>query len=105
MDAHISTSSMFPPNSVVSNHDVAVVLNNLYKKTPLQTTFSGNFLALMNNDGDATGSALVPQRFTLRAALDFFLDFRFETIRRKSAFQLSKVEARSHIVDGLLVQE
>ena len=72
-----------------------VVQNNLYKKTPLQTTFSGNFLALM-------GSGTVPQRFTLRGALDCFLDFRFETIRRKSAFQLRKVESRAHIVDGLL---
>jgi len=74
----------------------AVVLNNLYKKTALQTSFSGNFLALM-------GEGTVPQRFTLRSALDCFLDFRFETIRRRSAFQLRKVEARAHIVDGLLL--
>ena len=51
--------------------------NNLFKKTPLQTSFSGNFLALM-------GSGTVPQRFTLRSALDCFLDFRFTTIRRKA---------------------
>lgn len=90
----------------------SVVLNNLYKKTQLQSTFSGNFLALMtktttkgstptgdstttsnNSDKDdeesdtnaaatASSAALVPQRFTLRQALDCFLDFRFETIRR-----------------------
>jgi DNA gyrase subunit A len=77
----------------------AVVLNNLYKKTPLQTTFSGNFLALMTN---ADSGTLVPQRFTLRQALDCFLDFRFATIRRKSRFQLEKVQARAHIVQGLL---
>ena len=69
--------------------------NNLYKKTSLQSQFSGNFLALM-------GSGTVPQRFTLRSALDCFLDFRFDTIRRRSAFQLGKVESRAHIVDGLL---
>jgi DNA gyrase subunit A len=74
----------------------AVVLNNLYKKTPLQTSFSGNFLALM-------GEGTVPQRFTLRSALDCFLDFRFDTIRRRSAFQLRKVEARAHIVEGLIM--
>ena len=74
----------------------AVVLNNLYKKTALQTSFSGNFLALM-------GEGTVPQRFTLRSALDCFLDFRFDTIRRRSAFQLRKVEGRAHIVDGLLL--
>jgi DNA gyrase subunit A len=80
----------------------AVVLNNLYKKTPLQTTFSGNFLALMTTNRDSS-SSLVPQRFTLRQAMDCFLDFRFETIRRKSQFQLTKVNARSHIVAGLLM--
>lgn len=77
----------------------SVVLNNLYKKTPLQTTFSGNFLAIMSSK---ERGALVPQRFTLRQALDCFLDFRFDTIRRKSRFQLGKVEGRTHIVDGLL---
>jgi len=77
----------------------AVVLNNLYKKTALQTSFSGNFLSLMTTDE----GALTPQRFTLREALDCFLDFRFETIRRKTAHQLEKVKARAHIVDGLLM--
>jgi DNA gyrase subunit A len=48
------------------------------------------------------GSGTVPKRFTLRNALECFLDFRFETIRRKTAHQLSKVVARAHIVDGLL---
>jgi DNA gyrase subunit A len=80
----------------------AVVLNNLYKKTSLQTSFSGNFLALMGADND-DDAALTPKRFTLREALDCFLDFRFKTMRRKSAYQLSKVEARMHIVDGLLL--
>lgn len=74
----------------------AVVQNNLMKKTPLQTTFSGNFLALF-------GNGMVPQRFTLREALDCFLDFRFQTIRNKCNFQMDKVESRAHIVDGLLM--
>ncbi|KAL3796886.1 hypothetical protein HJC23_008839 [Cyclotella cryptica] len=74
----------------------AVVQNNLLKKTALESTFSGNFLALF-------GSGTVPQRFTLREALDCFLDFRFQTIRNKCIFQLDKVENRAHIVDGLLV--
>lgn len=77
----------------------SIVLNNLYKKTPLQTTFSGNFLAIMSSKEKG---ALVPQRFTLRQALDCFIDFRFETIRRKARHQLGKVEGRAHIVDGLL---
>lgn len=53
--------------------NAAVVLNNLWKTTSLQTTFSGNFLALRHG-----GTA--PGRFTLREALDEFLDFRFETV-------------------------
>mmetsp|Transcript_24590 Transcript_24590/g.67870 ORF Transcript_24590/g.67870 Transcript_24590/m.67870 type:complete len:702 (+) Transcript_24590:268-2373(+) len=103
-----------------------IVLANLYKKTKLQTSFSGNFLALMKprstasdeaasssfrdreveDDDDTTQKksfALTPQRFTLRESLDYFLDFRFETIRRKTTHQLGKVRARIHIVDGLLL--
>jgi DNA gyrase subunit A len=79
----------------------AVVLNNLYKKTSLQTSFSGNFLAIMPSDEDA--ETLTPRRFTLREALDCFLDFRFKTIRRKTAFQSEKVKKRAHIVEGLLI--
>lgn len=78
-----------------------IVLNNLYKKTQLQSSFSGNFLALLPSEDD--DEALKPQRFTLREALDCFLDFRFKTIRRKTANQLEKVEKRAHIVDGLLI--
>ncbi|KAL3926184.1 MAG: hypothetical protein SGBAC_013574, partial [Bacillariaceae sp.] len=78
-----------------------IVLNNLYKKTQLQTSFSGNFLALFPSKDDE--DALKPQRFTLRESLDCFLDFRFKTIRRKTANQLEKVEKRSHTVDGLLI--
>lgn len=74
----------------------AVVQNNLLKKTSLQTSFSGNFLALF--DGGT-----VPQRFTLRRALDCFLDFRFQTIRNKCQFQLDKADNRAHIVDGLMM--
>jgi len=89
----------------------AIVLANLYKKTTLQTSFSGNFLALFESSEDRSdhsntvndgGSSLTPKRFTLREALDCFLDFRFKTVRRKASFQLDKVEARMHIVEGLL---
>ena len=96
----------------------AVVLNNLYQKTPLQTSFSGNFLALMtksNGEEDnshkdiddsktkqSNNDILVPKRFTLRQGLDCFLDFRFLTVRRKSRYHLSRVKARTHIVEVLL---
>jgi DNA gyrase subunit A len=83
----------------------AVVLNNLYKKTSLQTVFSGNFLALMSSNNNSSGTAsnvIGPQRFTLRQALETFLQFRFDTIRRKSKFQYTKVTSRAHLVNGLL---
>jgi DNA gyrase/topoisomerase IV subunit A len=54
------------------------------KKTQLQSSFSGNLLAI-GADG------LQPQRFTLRGLLTSFLDFRFRTVRRRTAFELGKV--------------
>ncbi|CAM9092331.1 unnamed protein product [Pylaiella littoralis] len=72
-----------------------VVENNLFKKTQLQTSFSGNMLAL-GSDGTK------PHRFVLRAAIQSFVDFRFTTVRRRSAFELGKVRAREHIVQGML---
>ena len=73
----------------------SVVQNNLYKKTQLQTTFSGNSLALVN-DGKQ------PQRITLRENLDIFIKFRFETVRRRSSNQLEKLKTRDHVVLGLM---
>jgi len=73
----------------------SVVQNNLYKKTQLQTTFSGNSLALVN-DGKQ------PQRITLRENLDIFIKFRFETLRRRSSNQLEKLKTRDHVVLGLI---
>jgi len=49
------------------------------------------------------GSGTLPVRFTLRSALDCFLDFRFTIIRRKAQHQIDKVLSRAHIVDGLLL--
>lgn len=72
-----------------------VVENNLFKKTQLQTSFSGNMLAL-GNDGNK------PHRFSLRVALQSFIDFRFSTVRRRASYELSKVKARDHIVQGML---
>jgi DNA gyrase subunit A len=80
----------------------AVVLNNLFQKTSLQKSFSGNFLALMNSNNDGASSSLKPERFTLRSSLDCFLRFRFETLRRKTQHQLKKEASRAHILQGLL---
>ncbi|MBO8206556.1 DNA gyrase subunit A [Prochlorococcus marinus XMU1406] len=71
-----------------------VVLNNLFKLTPLQNNFSANILALVKGE---------PTTLSLRKMLDVFLDFRVETIRRRTRFLLKKAEERDHIVKGLLL--
>eukprot|EP00531_Pseudo-nitzschia_arenysensis_P009196 CAMPEP_0116122228 /NCGR_PEP_ID=MMETSP0329-20121206/4105_1 /TAXON_ID=697910 /ORGANISM="Pseudo-nitzschia arenysensis, Strain B593" /LENGTH=759 /DNA_ID=CAMNT_0003616067 /DNA_START=11 /DNA_END=2291 /DNA_ORIENTATION=- len=83
----------------------SIILANLYKKSKLQLIFNGNMVSLMKpKDSEKSNSgAMVPQRFTLRESLDYFLDFRFETIRRKTKHQLGKVQSRIHILDGLLL--
>jgi DNA gyrase subunit A len=70
-----------------------VVLNKLYKMTTLQTTFSVNFLALV--DG-------VPRQLTLQKALQHYIDHQVEVITRRTQYRLRKAEARAHIVEGLL---
>ena len=71
-----------------------VVLNNLYKQTPLQATFGANMLALVNGE---------PQLLTLREFLQVFLDFRIETITRRTQYKLRKAQERDHLLQGLLV--
>ncbi|EKQ69602.1 DNA gyrase subunit A [Leptolyngbyaceae cyanobacterium JSC-12] len=71
-----------------------VVLNNLYKQTPLQANFGANMLALVNGE---------PQLLTLSQFLHVFLDFRVETITRRTQYQLRKAQERDHILQGLLV--
>jgi DNA gyrase subunit A len=71
-----------------------VVLNNLYKQTPLQTNFGANMLALVNSR---------PERLTLKRYLEVFLEFRVETIRRRTEYELRKAEERDHLLQGLLI--
>ncbi len=70
-----------------------VVLNNLFKQTPLQTSFGVNMLALV--DG-------VPRTLNLAQALGYYIDHQIEVIRRRSEFRLEKARNRAHIVEGLL---
>jgi len=70
-----------------------VVLNNLYKQTPLQTSFGVNMLALV--DG-------VPRTLNLAQALRHYIDHQIEVITRRSQFRLDKARNRAHIVEGLL---
>lgn len=71
-----------------------VVLNNLYKQTPIQTNFGANMLALV--DGE-------PQLLSLKNSLQVFLDFRIQTITRRTQYELRKAEERDHLLQGLLI--
>jgi DNA gyrase subunit A len=70
------------------------VLNQLYKYTPLQSTFGAQMLALV--DGE-------PRLLPLKRALQIYVDHRIEVVRRRSEFQLQKARARAHILEGLLI--
>ncbi|MGB1154714.1 MAG: DNA gyrase C-terminal beta-propeller domain-containing protein, partial [Paracoccaceae bacterium] len=71
-----------------------VVLNQLYRFTPMQTSFGCNMLAL--NGGR-------PEQLTLRSFLTNFIDFREDVVARRVAFELRKARERSHILCGLAV--
>ncbi len=71
-----------------------VVLNQLYRFTPMQTSFGCNMLAL--NGGR-------PEQLTLRDFLSYFIDFREEVVARRTAFELRKARERSHVLCGLAV--
>ncbi len=71
-----------------------VLLNNLYKQTALQTSFGINTLALVNGQ---------PKVLDLRSVLSHYIDHQIEVIRRRTAFELKKAEARAHILEGLRI--
>ncbi|WP_077329845.1 DNA gyrase subunit A [Virgibacillus siamensis] len=71
-----------------------VVLNNLYKYTALQTTFGINMLALV--DGR-------PKVLSVKQCLEYYLEHQKEIIKRRTAFELRKAEARAHILEGLRI--
>jgi DNA gyrase subunit A len=70
-----------------------VILNNLYQRTPLQTTFAVNTVALV--DG-------VPRTLNLRDLLVAYVDHQIVVIRRRSEHRLEKARARAHILEGLI---
>jgi DNA gyrase subunit A len=70
-----------------------VVLNNLWKSTPLQTSFGVNMVALVGG---------VPRTLTLRDALVAYVDHQIEVITRRSEYRLDQAEKRLHIVEGLI---
>jgi DNA gyrase subunit A len=71
-----------------------VILNNLYKLTPLQDTFGIIMLAIVDQR---------PRVLNLLEATELFVDFRREVVRRRTAFELRKAEARAHVLEGLVI--
>jgi DNA gyrase subunit A len=70
-----------------------VVLNNLYKLTPLQTSFGVNMVALVGGG---------PRTLNLRTALEAYVAHQVDVVRRRSEYRLRRAKARAHIVEGLL---
>ncbi|MCW5864170.1 MAG: DNA gyrase subunit A [Anaerolineae bacterium] len=70
------------------------VLADLFRLTPLQSTFSISLLALVNNE---------PRVLTLKQALRVYLEHRLEVVRRRSEYDLEKARQRAHILEGLLI--
>jgi len=70
-----------------------VVLNNLYKHTPMQTSFGVNMVALVHG---------VPKTLNLVQCLQAYVEHQIEVITRRSEYRLKKAKARAHIVEGLI---
>src|SRR5215216_5694306 len=79
---------------MTKNADPEVILRDLYKRTPMQTTFSINLLALV--DGE-------PRTLTLKQALRVYIEHRLTVIKRRAEFDLEKARQRAHILEGYLI--
>ncbi len=79
---------------LTKNVEPEKVLAALYKRTPMQSTFSINLLALVDNE---------PRLLNLKQALRVYLDHRLAVIKRRTEFDLQKARARAHILEGLMV--
>jgi DNA gyrase subunit A len=71
-----------------------VVLNQLYKGTPLQDSFAYNVVALVDQ---------VPRTLNLAEMIGYYLDHQMEVIERRTRFRLDQAKARSHILEGLII--
>ncbi|PST83051.1 DNA gyrase subunit A [Pedobacter yulinensis] len=74
--------------------NASIVLNNLYKQTALQTSFSVNNIALVKGR---------PQLLNLKDLIKYFVEHRHEVVIRRTRFELAEAEKRAHILEGLLI--
>ncbi len=83
---------------IILKHDAvaSVVLNTLFKNSPLQTSFAVNNIALVNGR---------PQMLPMRDLVKHFVDHRHDVVVRRARFDLKKAEERLHIVQGLLIAQ
>ena len=83
---------------IILKHDAvaSVVLNTLFKNTPLQTSFAVNNIALVNGR---------PQLLSMRDLIRYFIDHRHDVVVRRTRFDKRKAEERLHIVLGLLIAQ
>lgn len=72
----------------------SIILNNLFKKTTLQTSYNINNIALVNGQ---------PLMLNLKQLIKYFVDHRFEVVRRRTQYELQKSKDRGHLLEGLLV--
>ncbi len=79
--------------------DPAVVMAYLFKHTPLQLNFNMNLTALIPTDNEEIGR---PERLGIKEMLLYFLDFRYETIRRRFEYELEALRRRIHILEGFV---
>src|SRR5688572_26376280 len=79
---------------VKKGESAQVILNNLYKHTQLQDTFGIIMLAIVDQR---------PRVLNILEACELFVDFRREVVRRRTAFELRKAEARAHILEGFAI--
>ncbi len=77
-----------------SDTNANIVLNNLYKQTQLQSNFSVNNLALVNNE---------PKLLDLRSTIGYYVDHQVEIIERRTTYDLNKNLEKAHILDGILI--
>ena len=71
-----------------------IVLNKLYKFTPLQSSFSVNNVALVNGR---------PQLLNLKDLIHHFVEHRHDVVVKRTTFELKKAEQRAHILEGLII--
>ena len=76
-----------------------VVLNQLYKNTQLQETFSVNMVAIVPTED----KLYEPRTLNLKEAIDYYIVHQEDVIRRRTKFELDKAEARAHILEGLKI--